>query len=314
MKAYSMDLRERVIAACDAGETTGKVADLFGVCPAWIRRLKQRRRELGVIGPLPHQSGRKRILDDDDCRRLRQLVAADPDATLEDLRKSLAALGLPLSIGALFNTLRRLKLPLKKKTRQAAEQDRPDVREKREQWPARVGGVGIRHLVFLDETWTKTNMTRLYGRCPLGERLVEKVPHGHWKTTTLLTAIRSDGPFAATVLDGSINAHTFVQYVQTVLAPELQPGDVVIMDNLSAHKAAGVSEAIEAAGAKVLYLPPYSPDLNPIENMFSKVKQHLRAVGTRTLEAMYDAIGSALQSVTPEDCRGYFGHCGYAAT
>jgi transposase len=171
--------------------------------------------------------------------------------------------------------------------------------------------VPVGHLVFIDETGAKTNLTRLYGRCAPGQRLVEKVPHGHWQTSTLLTAVRSTGPFAATVFDGPMNACTFLGYVTEVLAPALKRGDVVVMDNLPAHKPTAVAAAIEAVGARVLYLPPYSPDLNPIENMFSKVKTHLRAAAARTFDALVEEVGSALRSVTPQDCTGYFGHCGY---
>jgi transposase len=157
-------------------------------------------------------------------------------------------------------------------------------------------------------------MTRTRGRAPRGVRVVEAVPHGHWKTTTMISAIRLAGPFAAAVVGGATDADVFRAYVEHVLAPELVPGDVVILDNLQPHKAAGVRETIEATGARLLYLPPYSPDFNPIENMWSKVKAHLRAVAARTYEALQEAVTSALSAVTPDDCRGFFRHCGYLAT
>lgn len=184
----------------------------------------------------------------------------------------------------------------------------------REAWPTLLAGVEPGRLVFIDESGAKTNMTRLYGRAPAGERVVGRVPHGHWKTTTMISAVRLDGPCACATLDGPVDADTFLAYVTLVLVPALRPGDVVVLDNLAAHKAAGVADAVNAAGATVLYLPPYSPDLNPIENMWSKVKGHLRSAAARTVDALGAAIDAALAAITPDDCRGFFHHCGYDAT
>ena len=155
-------------------------------------------------------------------------------------------------------------------------------------------------------------MTRLFGRCKIGERLVAKVPHGHWKNSTIIAAIRTTGPFAPAVFDGPADAATFQAYVQQVLAPALHPGEIVVMDNLAAHKTAGIGELIESSGASVLYLPPYSPDFNPIENMWSKVKQHLRSAAARTFDTLCDAVAEALNTVTQSDCLGFFQNCGYA--
>jgi transposase len=168
-------------------------------------------------------------------------------------------------------------------------------------------------LVFLDESGSKTNMTRLYGPSPKGDRLYEAVPHGHWATTTMLSAIRLTGVIesASLVYDGPTDAAVFLTYVQDCLSPALGPGDLVVMDNLSSHKVKGVVEAIQAVGADVWYLPPYSPDLNPIEMMWSKVKSILRSIAAGTLESLHQAIGTALTAVTPSDLMGYFHHCGY---
>ena len=166
--------------------------------------------------------------------------------------------------------------------------------------------------MFLDESGAKSNLTRLYGRAPVGERLVAKVPHGHWNTATILSAIRLRGPFAPAVFDGPVNADAFRAYVRQVLGPALVPGEIVVMDNLAAHKAAGVQEAIESAGASVLYLPPYSPDFNPIENMWSKVKTHLRSLAARTFDTICEAVAESLDHITQNDCKGYFQNCGYA--
>lgn len=170
-----------------------------------------------------------------------------------------------------------------------------------------------RQLVFLDETWAKTNMTRLLARAPRGSRVIDYVPHGHWKTTTFLAALRVEGLTAPLVVDAPINGELFRAYVEQHLAPTLKPGDLVVMDNLGSHKVAGVSEAIKARKAKLLYLPPYSPDLNPIEQVFAKLKALLRAAGERTVAALWDRIASILEQFDSGDFRAYFRHCGYAA-
>jgi len=165
--------------------------------------------------------------------------------------------------------------------------------------------------VFIDETWATTAMARRYGRARRGARVVAAVPHGHWKTTTFLAALRHDGLSAPCVFDGAINGARFLAYIEQALAPTLRPGDVVVLDNLGAHKVKGVREAIEASGAKLLYLPPYSPDLNPIELAFAKLKAGLRTAATRTIEALWRAIGQALDAFTPAECARYLAHAGY---
>lgn len=167
-------------------------------------------------------------------------------------------------------------------------------------------------LVFIDETWATTNMARPRGRCLRGERLVAAVPHGHWKTSTFVAGLRTTGLTAPLVLDGAMNGEAFRAYVEQILAPTLQPGDIVIMDNLGSHKVAGVREAIEARGASLLYLPPYSPDLNPIEKSFAKLKALLRKAAARTREALWNAIGRFLSRFTPQECANYFANAGYA--
>lgn len=168
-----------------------------------------------------------------------------------------------------------------------------------------------RRLVFIDETWAKTNMARTYGRAPRGQRLRMGLPHAHWKTTTFVAGLRLTGMVAPMVLDGPINGRAFQAYVEQVLVPELQPGDVVIMDNLGSHKGASVRTAIQAAGAHLLYLPPYSPDFNPIENAFSKLKALLRKAAERTVEGLWTAIGGLIDAFTPQECANYFAAAGY---
>lgn len=168
-------------------------------------------------------------------------------------------------------------------------------------------------LLFIDETGTSTDMARLRGRAPRGERLVGKVPYGHWKTTTFVAALRSTALTAPCVIDGPMNGAMFLAYVEQILAPTLKPGDIVILDNLAAHKVAGVREAIEATGARLLYLPPYSPDLNPIEQLFAKLKALLRKAAERSVEALWNRIAELLGAFTHEECTNYFRNAGYAS-
>lgn len=193
----------------------------------------------------------------------------------------------------------------------AAEQDRPDVVQDRRRWRVWQRYMDPSRFVFLDETGTSTNMTPRYGRCPRGQRLVAATPWGHWKTTTFVAGLREDGIIAPLVLDGPMTGEVFRAYVEQMLAPSLAPGDAVVMDNLAAHKVAGVREAIQAAGASLLYLPPYSPDLNPIEQVFAKLKALLRKTAARTKEALWAAIGQLLDHFEPHECKNYLRNCGY---
>ena len=196
----------------------------------------------------------------------------------------------------------------------AAEQDRPDGAADRRRWRVWQGYMDPSRFVFLDETSASTNMVRRYGRCRRGERLVDAAPWGHWKITTFVAGLRSSGIVAPLVLDGPMTGEVFRAYVEQMLAPALAPGDVVVMDNLAAHKVAGVREAIQAVGASVLYLPPYSPDLNPIEQLFAKLKALLRKTAARTKDALWNTIGRALEAFSESECRNYLAHCGYEFT
>jgi transposase len=196
----------------------------------------------------------------------------------------------------------------------AGERDRPDVARRRAQWTKYQNKIEPERLVFIDETWTKTNMAPLRGWAPLGMRLKAKVPHGHWKTTTFLAALRHDRIDAPWLLDGPIDGESFQTYVEKVLAPTLRPGDIVIMDNLGSHKGQAVRRHIRSAGAKLIFLPKYSPDLNPIEQVFAKLKHLLRKAAARTVDALCAAIGQLLGAFTPHECANYFRTAGYALT
>ena len=196
----------------------------------------------------------------------------------------------------------------------ASEQDRPDVARHRARWHQRQATIDLERLVFIDETWTKTNMAPLRGWCMRGHRLRDQVPHGRWQTLTFIAALRHDRLTAPCLLDGPINGESFLAYVTQFLVPTLEPGDIVVMDNLGSHKSKAVREAIRSVGARRLFLPAYSPDLNPIEQVFSKLKALLRKARARTCEAVGDAIGRLLPHFQPGECANYLRNAGYAST
>ena len=200
-----------------------------------------------------------------------------------------------------------------KKTLFATEQDRPDVARRRTRWKRYQGRLDPTRLVFIDETWAKTNMTRLRGWAPRGRKLLANVPQGHWRTLTFLAALRNDRIDAPCVIDGPINGDSFRAYVEQLLVPTLRPGDIVVVDNLGSHKSKAVRRAIRAAGARLFFLPPYSPDLNPIEQVFAKLKTLLRKAAERTVEATWRRIGALLRSFSPQECANYFRNAGYAS-
>ena len=199
----------------------------------------------------------------------------------------------------------------KKKIIHAAEQDRADVAVARTVWKEEQPTLEPENLVFIDETGAATDMARAYGRGPIGERVIGKVPYGHWKTTTFVAGLRCDQVIAPFVVDQPMNGLIFRTYVTQCLSPVLRPDDIVIMDNLGAHKVDGIRQTIEACGARLVYLPPYSPDLNPIEQFFAKLKAHLRKAKERTVEALWNRIGRLLD-VTPQECANYLRNAGYA--
>jgi transposase len=203
---------------------------------------------------------------------------------------------------------------VEKKTGHASEQDRPDVLRRREAWFESQLDLDPSRLVFIDETWASTNMARTHGRTYKGERLRAGVPYGHWKTTTFVAGLKLSGIVAPVVLDGPINGEAFQAYVEQALVPILKPGDIVVMDNLGSHKGPNIRKAIETVGASLLYLPPYSPDFNPIEKAFAKLKSLLRKAAERTQEGLWNTIGDLLPAITPREAANYFAAAGYEPT
>lgn len=311
MRPYSTDLRERVADAVDHKEgSLRQIARRFSVSLSFVVRLLQRRRDADTIEPRPHGGGPAPALGPDDRRRLAALIQEQPDATLKQLKERG---GFACSLKTLWHALRQQGLTRKKKTLRADERDRPDVQTKRRSFRRKVKKIEPQRLVFVDEAGATTAMTPTYAWAPRGERAYASAP-GAWESVTLTAALALDGVRAPLVFQGSTNATTFQAYVEGVLVPSLHEGDVVVFDNLSAHLAPAVAEAIEEAGANVLPLPPWSPDYTPIEDMYSKVKEFLRRVAARAKGDLYDAIGEALKQVTPEDIVGWFKEAGLCAT
>lgn len=184
----------------------------------------------------------------------------------------------------------------------------------RQQWSETVARDRAQRLISLDEAWLSANMTRPHGYAPVGQRLIASVPHGHWKTTTFVGGLTLDGFIAPMVLDGPMTSGAFIAYVEQVLARSTRPGDLLILDNLSSHKTAGVQAALRRCGIAYRYLPPYSPDLNPIENAFSKLKRLVRAAAERTMDGLWNAVGRLIDQFRPTECANYFRHGGYPAT
>jgi transposase len=298
MRAISDDLRLRIHEARQAGASTAEVAERFVVSPAFVRRLEQRYRLTGSLAPFRGRGGRPATLAGHDAA-LRRAVREYPDATPAEHRDRLK---LPVSRVTVWRALRRLRLTRKKKSTHAAERDRPDVAEARRRWPETVAGVPAEDLAFIDETSANTAMQRTHGYALSGERVVAAVPLGGWQAVTFVGALTADGLVAPWALEGAMTGACFVAYVEQVLAPALRPGTVVVMDNLPCHKVAGVEAAIRKAKCRLVYLPPYSPDL----------KQGLRDWAARTVAGVYGALRDIVTRFAPDECAAYFQHAGYA--
>ncbi|MEZ0301590.1 MAG: IS630 family transposase [Hyphomicrobiaceae bacterium] len=310
-QSYSTDLRSRVLAAVDGGSPAKAVAQLFQVSVSYIYKALGRRSATGETEARAQRNQQTlKLAAHHDA--IAAEVARRPDVTLEELRAWLLATHeVKASLGLMHKTLARLGLTPQKKSGRAEEQDRADIAELRTAWRAGQGAMSPASLIFVDETGVATNMARRYGRSPRGLRLDGPIPHGHWKSTTFVGGLTARGFVAPYVLDGAMNGDIFKAWVEQMLAPELRPGDIVIMDNLAAHKVDGIRKAIEARGAELRYLPPYSPDLNPIEQAFAKLKALLRKAAERTVDGLWNAIGKLLDLFPASECANYLVNSGY---
>ncbi|MBW6496238.1 MAG: IS630 family transposase [Burkholderiaceae bacterium] len=311
-KPLSMDIRDRAMARLDAGETVHEAAAALSVAPSSVVKWSQRRRATGSAAPgkIGGHVPRKIRGEQADWLRARMAEGA---FTLRGLVAELAERGLRVDYRTMWAFAHAEGLSFKK-TALASEQDRPDIARKRARWKARQGSIDPKRLVFIDETWAKTNMAPLRGWAARGQRLIGRAPFGHWNTMTFVAALRHDGIVAPWVIDGAINGEVFRTYVEQVLVPELRPGDIVILDNLGSHKAPAIRKAIKAAGARLFFLPAYSPDLNPIEQVFAKLKHLLRKTAERSREAVWRRIGTLLDQFSPQECENYLRNSGYGST
>ncbi|MGY5780767.1 IS630 family transposase [Rhizobium sp. LEGMi135b] len=304
-RAFSDDLRSRVLAASRDGMSARSAAARFGIgistAIAWIASARH-----GQMTPAKQERrGGSRLDAHEDF--IVGMIEEEKDITLNEMVLRLAE-EKAVSIGrsALDVWLRKRGLDFQKKTAHALEQERPDLLKRRRDWFDGQLDLDPARLVFIDETGLSIKMSRLHGRSLCGERCRAAIPHGHWKTTTFTGALRLSGMTAPMVLDGAMNGTAFRAYVEQVLVPTLTPADIVVMDNLPAHKADGVRQAIESVGCQLLYLPPYSPDFNPIEKAFSKLKALLRARAERNVEALWDTVGEIVPLYKPRECANYF--------
>ncbi len=310
MRAYSLDLRQRIVEAYDLGEgSVRELAERFAVAPNTVQRYLTRRRVTATVAPASHGGGPRRLLHSADERALRALVAEQNDRTDAEYAARLAtATGCQASRRTICRAWRRLGFTRKKKTLHATERDRPDVQRMRRAFRCRARRAQVRgrRFLFLDEFGTHLGLTRRYARAPRGQRAVGAVPNNPDPNVTLTLTLGPDGVVTADAFEDATNGERFTDYVRDTLGPELRPGDIVVADRLGAHRAQAARDAIEARGATYVLLPPYSPDLNPVEEAGAKVKAAVRAANPRTVDALYAALVDAVHAVTPEDAAGWF--------
>ncbi|MGH8346771.1 MAG: IS630 family transposase [Pseudomonas sp.] len=307
---YEASLRDRVIAAVEGGASARKAGARFDIGVATAIRWVRRWRQTGSPMDPPRRCKGSPLAPYTDW--LVALRRQEPDLRLVDIAERLRAEhGISVHKGTLSRLFRRRAITFKKKTVFASEQDRGDVALARWLWRRGQGSLDPERLVFIDETGAATDMAPRYGWACRGQRLIGKAPHGHWQTTTFVAGLRHDRIVAPMVIPQPMNGAIFKAYVEQFLVRELAPGDIVVMDNLASHKSDAVRKAIEKTGAELLFLPPYSPDLNPIEQVFAKLKHLLHKAAKRTVEALWDEIGNLLECFPPDECANYIRHSGY---
>ncbi|PSJ58003.1 IS630 family transposase [Kumtagia ephedrae] len=312
-RPYSMDLRQQAMDRLAAGETSRAAAAALKVAVSSVIKWAARQRATGSAAPGQMGGHRRPLITGADRDWVLAEVERTPHVTLAVLTAGLAARGLKLHPASVGRFLHREGKSFKK-TVLPAEQARPRLARLCERWQRHQGKIDPTRLVFLDETWVKTNMAPLRGWADRGKRLLAHVPHGHWKTMTFIAALRYDRIEAPWVLDGPINGEAFRTYVAAELLKTLKPGDIVVLDNLGSHKSKEVRAMVRRTGAKLVFLPPYSPDLNPIEQLFAKLKHAMRKAMGRTVDAVHDALTETLETIPPSECQNYLANAGYKST
>ena len=310
-RPYPDDLRMRAVRKVLAGDSRRSVAKQLRVAASSVIKWARRYSDTGSVSPSRMGTRRTPKLAGHRAWILGRIKAC-PAITLAGLQDWLGGRGVAASLASIWRFLRVCGLTRKKLTPVADERNRPDVIRRRERWTRFQGRADPRKLVFIDETCMKTNMSPKYGWGPKGRRVHGSAPFGHWGTSTFMAALRQDRIDAPWVLDGPVNGDAFRAYVETQLVPTLNRGDIVIMDTPGSHKIEAVRAAIRGAGAHLLFLPPYSPDLNPIEQVFAKLKHFLRKDQPRTRDDLWKNVGSILEKFTPQECSNYLANSGYA--
>ena len=307
-RAYDDDLRRKIFEAHAKGHGGfRKLAGVFGVSLGYVEKIFRQRAQTGLMERVRYRPGPKSRVSAAVTERMVELIHADSDLTIAQLRGRIASdIGVSMSWSLVREWVVRLGLLRKKKSLHVVERDTEANRERRKEFLEAIRTIWPERLIYLDESGVTTSMTRLYGRCLGGQRIHEATPGGDWKILTILSAMSVRGLIATMTIEEPTDSDIFLAYVEKVLGPALRPGDAVVMDNLSSHKVKGVRELIENAGASVLDLPPYSPDLNPIEKMWAKLKQLLRAAKARTKEALDQAIADLFSAITAEDAEAWF--------
>lgn len=313
MKPYSTDFRTKIVETKQkTNESIQQIANRFQVSYSFVNRLLKRYEATASMEPKPHGGGKQPKLNSQQIDIVTQLVEEDNDATLQQLSERLMEkTGIKVSIPTICRLLQKLELTRKKKTLHANEAESERVQKLRSQYWTTIGEICLKDLVFIDETGVNLAMTRRYARSKKGKRAYGKCPYNRGKNITLIGALARSGLLASFTFEGWTNQDVFLTYVKEVLVPQLWPGACVVMDNLPAHKAKKVREAIESVGARIEFLSPYSPDFNPIENCWSSLKEFLRSQESRTYEDLDQAISKAINFVTDKDIIGWFTHCCY---
>lgn len=309
----SIDIKRRVVNAYEAGEGSYAVlAERFDIGPASVSRILRAHRERSDLSPQPHGGGMPPRITNEELPMLARLVAKKPDRTIEELAKAWTELtGVRISRSAMMRAVQRAGLTRKKKTLVASEQRRRTVQTRRRGFLTTVQRLPRRRLVFIDESGCNLAMTRRYGRSPRGRRVRFFRPARRGSNYSVVGAIRSSRVIGTATYKGAVNAPRFIDFMIRVVVPDLRRGDVVVMDNVQFHKHPAVKALIESKGATLLFLPPYSPELNPIESFWSKFKSLLRGLAARAENALLEGIKTVISKFRPSNLRGWFKLCGY---
>lgn len=307
MNPIPTEWREKIVRAYEDGQTMAEVAERFCVSEQSVSNFVKQKRETGSLEPAPRGGGREPRIQGEDAKRLEKAVEENPDATLQELAELIE---MDVDPSVVHRTLERLDITRKRKVNRASERDNENVKQQRVQWKEETATIDPERLIFLDEMGINTKMDRRYGRARRGERVIGSIPEKNWESLTVLGGMRLSGETPAMIYKGGTTTERVETFIEDHLAETLSAGDIVVADNLAAHKSKRVREVIESHNAEIWLLPPYSPDLNPIERLWSKVKTILRTNAARAVAPLRRATHRALKAITKSDIRGWIQHSG----